>query len=163
MTPTHCPSVRGFTMIELMMVVAVIAILALMAMPSLQDKIVRDQVVEALKLAEVAKEPMAKMWSTTTTLPANNAAAGLPPADRIVGNLVSAVAVESGAIQLTFGNRANSTLQGKTLSVRPAVVDATPVVPVAWVCGMASAPAKMSIKGLNKTDVPIRFLPLSCR
>jgi type IV pilus assembly protein PilA len=154
---------RGFTLIELMIVLAVIVILATIALPNTQDRLVRDQIVEAVKLAEIAKAPVALRWSTTHTLPTDNTAAGLPSADKIVSNLVSAVAVDAGAIHVTFGNRANGAIRGKTLTLRPAVVEDTPIVPVAWVCAGASAPQKMTAMGSNRTDVPVRFLPLNCR
>jgi type IV pilus assembly protein PilA len=154
---------RGFTLIELMVVLAVVAILAMIAMPSLQDRVVRDQIVEAAKLADVAKDPVALAWKLTRTLPADNAAAGLPAPDRIVSHLVGAVTVENGAVHLTFGNRADASLRGKTMSFRPAVIDDAQVVPVAWVCAAASAPPPMTIHGSNRTDVPARYLPLNCR
>ncbi len=153
----------GFTLIELMVVLAVVAILAMIAVPNLQDRVVRDQIVEAAKLADVAKDPVALAWKLTRSLPADNTAAGLPAPERIVSNLVSAVAVENGAVHLTFGNRANATLRGKTLSFRPAVVDDAQVVPVAWVCAAAAAPPPMTIHGSNRTDLPARYLPLNCR
>lgn len=146
-----------------MVVLAIITILALIAMPSMQDKLVRDQIVEAVRLADIAKAPIAASWSTVQTLPEDNDAAGLPSFDKIVSNLVSAVKVEAGAIHLTFGNRANKAIHGKTLSLRPAVVEDAPVVPVAWVCGAAQAPDKMTAMGENRTDVPVRFLPMNCR
>lgn len=153
----------GFSLIELMVVLAVIAVLALVALPSIQDRLVRDQIVEAAKLADVAKLRVAAGWSATQALPADNAAAGLPVAEKIVGNFVQRVAVESGAVHLQFGNGANGALAGRTLTWRPAVVADAPVVPVAWVCGRASAPDKMTLKGLDKTDLPDRYLPLNCR
>lgn len=156
-------SFRGFTLIELMIVVAVIAILALMAMPNMQGKVVRDQIVEATKWAEIAKAPVATLWTLARRLPADNAEAGLPSADRMVSNLVSSVAIEAGAVHITFGNKANGALQGKTLTLRPAIVADAPVVPVAWVCGNARAPERMTAQGRNRTDVPGNFLPLNCR
>jgi type IV pilus assembly protein PilA len=153
----------GFTMIEMMMVVGVIAVLALMAMPSYIEKIVRDQVVEALPLADLAKAPVAAAWVAGVPLPDDNKAASLPDADKIVSNLVSSVQVDKGAIHITFGNRANSAIRGKILTLRPAVVADAPVVPVAWVCGNAPPPDKMTVKGQNKTDVPALYLPFKCR
>ena len=159
------PPVRraGFTMVEMMVVLGVIAILALIALPSYTEKFARDQVIEALPLADIVKDPVAKAWTATQTFPADNAAAGLPTADKIVSNLVSSVAVEGGAIHVTFGNRANGALRGKVLTLRPAVVEDAPIVPVAWICGFSPAPGKMTVKGTNRTDVPASYLPLKCR
>jgi type IV pilus assembly protein PilA len=156
-------SPRGFTLIEVMVVLAIVAILALMAMPSIQDKLVRDQIIEAVKLAEVAKGPVAQVWRVKRELPSDNDEAGLPPADKIVSTWISSVAVERGAIHLTFGNQANAAIKGRRLTFRPAVVDDAPVVPVSWVCGNGKTPDKMSAKGVDRTDVEARFLPLNCR
>ena len=150
-------------MIELMVVVGVIAVLALLAAPSISDKIVRDQIIEASKLADIAKPPIALAWATLGVLPVDNAEAGLPPATSIVNNFVSSVAVESGVIQVTFGNRANAAIRGQILSFRPGVVEAAPVVPITWVCGHADPPVPMTARGLDKTSVADRYLPLSCR
>ena len=153
----------GFTLIEAMVAVAVIAILATLALPMIQGRFVRDQIVEGMKLAEVAKAPVAASWTTARRLPADNAEAGLPPPNKIVGNLVGSVRIEAGAIHVTFGNRASATLQGKVLTLRPAVVEDAPIVPVAWVCGNATAPGGMTLHGPNRTDVARALLPLNCR
>jgi len=157
------PRYRGFSMMELMAVVAVIAILATLALPSYLDQIVRDQIREALPLADIAKQPIAASWSAMQTFPADNASAGLPPAEKIVANYVRSLAVNDGAIHLTFGNRASNAIAGKILSLRPAVVEDAPVVPVAWVCGRAEAPGGMTIHGQNLTDIPNNLLPVECR
>lgn len=154
---------QGFHMLELVVVLAVIAILALMAVPNLTGKIVRDQIAEALPLADLAKAPLAASWALTQTFPEDNAGAGLPAADMIVNNFISAVAVGDGAIQITFGNRAHDLIKGKTLTLRAAVVEDAPVVPVTWVCGYAAAPDKMTIRGGNGTNIPADYLPLKCR
>jgi len=154
---------RGFTLLELMVVVGIVAILALMAIPTYQDKVVRDQIAEALPLADIVKPPVAASWALLQSFPADNAAAGLPVADKIVNNTISSVAIQGGAIHITFGNRANGAIRGKILTLRPAVVEDAPIVPVTWVCGYATAPEKMTVKGENKTNLPPGYLPVRCR
>lgn len=154
---------RGFTLIELMVVVGIVAILALLAVPTYQDKFIRDQIAEAMPLADIAKTPVAMSWALLQSFPADNAAAGLPAADKIVNNYISSVAVENGAIHVTFGNRANRAIAGKILTLRPAVVTDAPIVPVTWVCGFATGPDKMTVKGDNKTNLPPGWLPINCR
>ena len=146
-----------------MVVMGIIAILALMTVPTYMEKAVREQVTEALPLADIAKAPTAAAWALALPLPADNEAAGLPASDKIVSNYVSSVSVQGGAIHIVFGNRASGVLKGKVLSLRPAVVEDARVVPVSWVCGNAAAPDKMTVKGMNKTDLPNLLLPVKCR
>ena len=80
---------KGFTLIELMVVVAVIAILALLAVPSMQSRLVREQIVEAVRLADIAKAPIAASWTQDHSLPLDNAGAGLPVAEKIVATMSS--------------------------------------------------------------------------
>src|SRR6202158_1280080 len=159
MTTSH----GGFTMMEMAVVMAIIGILALLAVPSYQDRIVRDQIISAMPLTDIAKAPVALSWATLQAFPVDNAAAGLPPAEKIVNNFISSVLVQAGAIHVTFGNSANGLIKGKILSLRPAVVLDAPAVPVAWVCGDAAVPGQMTIKGENKTNIPANYLPYNCR
>ena len=154
---------RGFTLVEMMVVLGIVAVLALMMVPAYHQRTVREQVLEALPLADLAKSPVALSWSLARAFPKDNAAASLPPAEKIVSNLVSSVSVEDGAIHVRFGNRAYRQLADKVLTLRPAVVEDAPVVPVAWVCGYATTPDKMTVKGVNKTDVAKDYLPARCR
>jgi type IV pilus assembly protein PilA len=156
-------SARGFTLIELMVVVAIIAILALMAVPSYHDKYIREQVVEAMRLTDIAKGPIAATWASTKAFPDDNAAAGLPAPDKVVSNYVKSLTVEPGGIHVVFGNQANGALRGMTLSLRAAVVEDAPIVPVSWVCGFAPAPEKMTVTATNKTNLPKGWLPVNCR
>ena len=140
-----------------------IAILAMIALPSIQGRLLNEQILEAIKLSDIAKGPIAAAWMSARAMPDSNAEAGLPAADRVVSNLVGSLAIEAGAIQLRFGNRANGAINGKTLSIRPAVIEDAPIVPVAWICGNAPVPAKMTVHGPNRTEIPNAMLPIGCR
>lgn len=145
------------------MVLVVIAILASIALPSYIERTVREQVTEALPLADIAKPAVAAAWQAGGALPADNAAAGLPPPEKIVNQWVRSVAVANGAIQITFGNRAAKALQGQVLTVRPAGVPDARVVPLVWLCGHAGPPAPMQAQGDDRTSVAPGLLPARCR
>lgn len=153
---------QGFTLVELMVVISVIGILAMLALPSYQDRIIKAQVQEGMALADFVKQGVATYYTRNQKMPDNNADAALPPADKIIGNFVTQVAIENGAITITYGNRTNGFLSGKKLTLRPAVVEGYPAVPIAWVCGMAGAPNTMKIAGNNQTNIPQAHLPLDC-
>ena len=153
----------GFTLIELMIVVAIISILATVALPSYQDRVIQAQTQDAIQVADIALKSVSEQYARHGTLPANNAAAGLPPADRFIGNHIESLTVDHGAIHITLGKRANKNAAGKVISMRPAVVSGERKVPVAWVCGNASAPTGMKVSGENRTSLPSYHLPLDCR
>jgi type IV pilus assembly protein PilA len=155
--------IRGFSMIEILIALAIVGILAALAAPGVYNYIVRDQVVEASALIDVAKKKVAAVWAGGGTMPATNADAGLPAPSKMVGNTVASLSVDNGVITVTFGNRASTAIAGKVLTIRPAVVDDSPVVPVAWVCGTSKPPDGMSVRGENRTDVPSYALPVNCR
>jgi type IV pilus assembly protein PilA len=153
----------GFTWIELLFVLAVFAILMALAIPGLRDASARTQVKEGLALADLAKRGVQAAWTASGEMPADNAAAGIPPRDRIIGNLVKDVNVDGGAITLTYGNNAARMLDGKRLTLRPAVVADQPLVPIAWICHDLPVPNGMEIRGKDETDIPLNMLPLECR
>lgn len=163
MQQTSRNSKNGFSLLELMIVVAVIAILAMIALPSFTGRILRDQINEALALTDFVKQRVAIHYATTKAFPADNAAADLPPADRIVNKVVSAVTVRDGTVTLTFGNQAHRALAGKRISLRPAFVPDFPQVPITWVCGGAPVPEKMKLNGADETSVDKTNLPVACR
>jgi type IV pilus assembly protein PilA len=154
---------RGFSWIEMLTVIAVIGLLALMAVPSMQESIIRRQVKDAMALADVAKAGVQAAYTLTGEMPADNAAAGIPVADKIVSSLVREVRVQQGAITLTFGNNANKALVDKHLTLLPAVVPGEAMVPISWLCHDVPVPQKMEVRGTDQTDLPYTSLPVECR
>ena len=109
----------GFTLIELMIVIAIIAILAAIAIPAYQDYTIRTQASEGANLVAAAKLAVAQTVDETGAFPANNAAAGLAASSSILGNYTSDVAVNAGVITVTYGGDANGAITGDTLIFTP--------------------------------------------
>jgi type IV pilus assembly protein PilA len=154
---------NGFTLIELMIVIAIIGILTLMAMPSYQNRIIQSQIEEALQLSKIAQTAISDYYKKTERFPENNRKAGLPQPNKIIGNYVQELEVINGTINIVLGNRVNKYVLGKRLTIRPAVVSDEKIVPIAWVCGNASSPQGMDVIGKNATDLESYHLPLDCR
>jgi len=140
---------QGFTLIELMIVVAIIGILAAIAIPAYQDYTIRAQVSEGLNLAGGAKAAVAEFTMDGGSFPASNAEAGISPPTDIRGKYVSEVEVEDGLITITYdGPDAHTTLAGQTVELSPL----TNVGSIEWACKPGST-----------TPVQAKHLPASCR
>jgi len=98
---------KGFTLIELMIVIAIIGILAAIAIPAYQDYTVRAQVTEGLTLAGDLKAAVAESFANTGEWPAANANVGVDAVKS--GKYVTAVDIADGTINITYGNQANAT------------------------------------------------------
>ncbi len=136
---------RGFTLIELMIVVAIIGILAAIAIPAYQDYTIRSQVSEGLSLAGGVKTAIAEYYTNKGTFPSANASAGLAAAASITGNYVTKVDGANGVITITYGNAANSQIATKTVVVSAVATGGS----ISWVCKAGTVLAK--------------YLPSSCR
>jgi type IV pilus assembly protein PilA len=117
---------QGFTLIELMIVVAIIGILAAIAIPAYQDYTIRAQVSEGLNLAAGAKAAVTEYYQDRGQLPISNAQAGLSPNNTILGNYVDNVNVDAaGTITVTYAwtaagqYKANKAIDNATLILSP--------------------------------------------
>jgi len=158
---------RGFTLIELMIVVAIIGILASLAVSAYQTYTVRAQISEGINLAASAKAPVVDTFANGGSPPIGRAEAGLTPTPTDSrGSYVTEVDIVNGRIDVTFGNRAHADIQGASLSLTPYVTaDNT----ITWRCGSAAPPPGLLLSGGGVTaehkdpTVESRYLPSTCR
>ena len=126
---------KGFTLIELMIVVAIIGILAAIALPAYQDYTKRTHVSEGLTLAGGAKASVTEYFSSQGKFPSNNSSAGLAAATDIKGNAVTSVEVASGKITITYNDKVTN---GAKLELSPT----TGAGGVQWSCKGGTVIAK---------------------
>jgi len=138
---------QGFTLIELMIVVAIIGILAAIAIPAYQDYTIRAQVSEGMSLAAAAKAAVAEDFLNEGEAPTNRTDAGMTAnATDTQGKYVASVNVANGAIVITYGNEANAQIDEETLGLTPyESVDLS----ILWKCGAAPAPTGLSLMGTS--------------
>ncbi len=154
---------RGFTLIEMMIVVAIIAILALMAIPKADPTIARRQVTESMELIEDYKKLVAYYHKNTLVFLKNNQEAGIPEPEKLLGNYVDRIELKEGAFHIRFGNKAHPSLKEKILSIQPIAVKDSPQSPISWLCGKGAVPEGMQAVGENRTNVELKDLPINCR
>jgi len=139
---------QGFTLIELMIVVAIIGILAAIAIPAYQDYTIRAQVSEGLSLSSGGKAAVAEFYQDSGVFPANNTEAGLEASANIRGKYVTQVQVGNadGVLTVTYGFDANANIAGATLTL--SATDRTGSIE--WACA-------------NGAGLQPKWLPSACR
>ena len=115
MKPAMMNSQQAFTLIELMIVVAIIGILASMAIPAYQTYTIRAQVAEGVNLVGPLQLAVAEYYAEFGAYPADNAASGLEAAAEYAGKYVTSVAVNGANVEITYGGSANALLNGETV------------------------------------------------
>ncbi len=153
---------QGFSLIELMIVMAIISVLATMSLPTFQGAIIRAQLQEAIVLSDGIKKSIHQYYEMHHTFPDDNASAQVPQSKHLIGNFVKGITVQNGAIHIKLGNRINGQIAGKFLSLRPSIVTDSPNSPISWVCGYAEAVNGMTAIGDNQTSVPSLYLSPDC-
>lgn len=154
---------HAFTLLEMIIIVAIIAILATLAVPSYLASIARDQIVESMQLLEPLEEKIELFHREGGTLPEDNEEAGIPEKDKLIGNYIKSIEFRDGAFHMLFGNKAVGALEGKILSVRAITVEDSPASPMSWLCANSGVPSGMEVNGENRTSVKEGFLPMNCR
>ncbi|HEZ5564507.1 TPA: pilin [Neisseria meningitidis] len=158
---------KGFTLIELMIVIAIVGILAAVALPAYQDYTARAQVSEAILLAEGQKSAVTEYYLNHGEWPGNNTSAGVATSSEIKGKYVEKVEVANGVITATMlSSGVNKEIQGKKLSLWAKRQNGS----VKWFCGQpvtrnananANAVKADTANGTNKIDT--KHLPSTCR
>ena len=157
---------KGFTLIELMIVIAIIGILAAIAIPAYQNYTIRSQVTEGLSLADGWKTSISEFYAQHGTFPAGSdslgSATSIAVAGASTGKYVGSISVVAGGeIVINYtGSQANTKLSGGLLGLNPGL-DAN--YDVIWVCGTNVAPSGVTTTAAtSSTTVSAQYLPSSC-
>jgi len=137
---------QGFTLIELMIVVAIIGILSSLAMAAYQTYSIRAQVAEGLQLSAPFKPAVAEFHSANGVFPTDNTDAGLAAPGNYIGKYVKSISLTGPVVSIQYGNDANAKINGQTVVLTAVSSGGS----VSWACASGGV-------------IPNTYLPSACR
>ena len=156
--------IKGFTLIELMIVIAIIGILAAIAIPAYQDYTIRAQASEGLTLASSVRVAIGDYYAQNGTWPTGMTGGGtaLNFTAKPSGNYVTQVDTAGGGITITYGGKANAALTGQTLGL---IAYTSSAGDIGWACGRNTAlpTGATTSGGTGPTSVVNKYLPKNCQ
>jgi type IV pilus assembly protein PilA len=148
---------KGFTLIELMIVVAIIGILAAIAIPAYQNYTIRAQITEGLNLADGWKTAIAEYYANTGGWPNTSSLTGTVASN---SKYVSSINAVAGTIQIVYGNNVNTKVSGLGLAIVPYTNGNNDII---WACGSNVPSGSLTSAGSAGTNsVSAQYLPTAC-
>lgn len=156
---------RGFTLLELLLVIGILGILLAMAIPAYQDYTNRAKLAEGLALASPLQKAVRTYYDRWGQLPADNVAAGVAAPEALRGLYVHSMEIKGGMIVIRYSGVADTIPDGSAVYLRPARAETAPTGSLVWLCQRRELPSGFMVSGEIDAELlmPENVLPAACR